>query len=47
MKRKVTLRIDTDLLRDARILAAEEGRSVGAFLSDLVAGARARPKGVP
>ena len=31
MKTKVTLRIDSDLLREARILAIEEGRSVGAL----------------
>jgi hypothetical protein len=38
MKTKVTLRIDADLLRQARVLAAEEGRSVNALLSDLLAG---------
>ena len=38
MKAKVTLRIDADLLREARVLAAEEGRSVGALLSGLLAG---------
>lgn len=31
MKTKVTLRIDSDLLREARILAIEEGRSVSAL----------------
>jgi hypothetical protein len=30
----VTLKLDADLLRDARVLAAEEGRSVSALLSD-------------
>ena len=38
MKAKVTLRIETDLLREARVVAAEQGRSVGALLSDLLAG---------
>jgi hypothetical protein len=38
MKAKLTLRIDADLLREARVLAAEEGRSVNALLSDLLAG---------
>jgi len=33
MKTNVTLKIDTDLLRDARILAAEEGTSVSAMLA--------------
>jgi hypothetical protein len=37
MKAKVTLRIDADLLGEARVLAAEEGRSLGAVLSDLLA----------
>jgi hypothetical protein len=34
MKTNVTLKLDADLLRDARVLAAEEGRSVSALLSD-------------
>ena len=38
MKTKVTLRIDADLLREARVLAAEQGRSLDAVLSDLLAG---------
>ena len=37
MKAKVTLRIEADLLRQARELAAAEGRSVSALLSDLLA----------
>lgn len=38
MKAKLTLRIDADLLREARVLAAEEGRSVSALLCGLLAG---------
>lgn len=34
MKRNITLKLDADLLRDARVLAAEEGRSVSALLTD-------------
>lgn len=34
VKANVTLTIDTDLLRDARILAAEEGTSVSGLLRD-------------
>jgi hypothetical protein len=34
MKTNVTLKIDADLLREARVLAAEEGRSMSALLSD-------------
>lgn len=34
MKTNVTLKVDADLLREARIIAAEEGRSVGALLTD-------------
>src|SRR5438132_1499877 len=37
MKTKVTLRIDADLLREVRVVAAEEGRCVGALLSALLA----------
>jgi len=33
MKANVTLKIDTDLLREARILAAEEGSSISALLA--------------
>jgi hypothetical protein len=34
MKTNVTLKLDTDLLREARVIAAEEGRSVSALLAD-------------
>jgi hypothetical protein len=34
MKTNVTLKLDADLLREARIVAAEEGRSVSALLTD-------------
>jgi hypothetical protein len=34
MKTNVTLKLDTDLLREARVIAAEEGRSVSALLTD-------------
>jgi hypothetical protein len=34
MKTNITLKIDADILREARILAAEEGRSVTALLTD-------------
>ena len=34
MKTNVTLKLDADLLREARVVAAEEGRSVSALLSD-------------
>ena len=37
MKAKVRLRIDADLLRQARELAAGQGRSVDALVSDLLA----------
>jgi len=33
MKANITLKLDTDLLRQARILAAEEGKSVSALLA--------------
>lgn len=33
MKTNVTLKIDADLLREARILAAEEGTSISAMLA--------------
>lgn len=33
MKANVTLKLDSDLLREARVIAAEEGRSVSALLS--------------
>jgi len=34
MKTNVTLKLDAALLREARVLAAEEGRSVSALLSE-------------
>jgi len=34
MKTNVTLKLDADLLREARVMAAEEGRSLSALLSD-------------
>src|SRR5437764_14028989 len=34
MKTNVTLKLDADLLREARVLAAEEGRSISALLAD-------------
>ncbi len=34
MKTNITLKIDADILREARILAAEEGRSISALLTD-------------
>ena len=36
MKTNVTLRLDVDLLREARVLAAEEGRSLSGLLTDLL-----------
>jgi hypothetical protein len=33
MKTNVTLKIDSDLLREARVLAAQEGSSISAMLS--------------
>ena len=36
MKTNVTLKLDADLLREARVLAAEEGTSVSAMLAGLV-----------
>jgi hypothetical protein len=33
-KSNVTLKLDADLLREARIMAAEEGRSMSALLAD-------------
>ena len=45
MKTNVTLKIDSDLLREARVLAAREGRSVSGLMADqleeLVRGERA------
>ena len=34
MKTNLTLKLDKDLLREARILAAEEGRSISALLAE-------------
>ena len=34
MKANVTLKLDADLLREIRVVAAEEGRSVSALLTD-------------
>ena len=34
MKTNITLKVDADLLRDARVIAAEEGRSVSALVAD-------------
>jgi hypothetical protein len=34
MKTNVTLTLDADLLREARVIAAEEGRSISALLTD-------------
>ncbi len=36
MKTNVTLKLDADLLREARVLAAEEGTSISAMLADRV-----------
>ena len=34
MKTNVTIKLDADLLRDARVIAAEEGRSLTALLRE-------------
>jgi hypothetical protein len=34
MKANITLKLDADLLREARVLAAEEGRSVSGLLTE-------------
>jgi Family of unknown function (DUF6364) len=34
MKTNVTLKLDADLIREARVMAAEEGRSISALLAD-------------
>jgi hypothetical protein len=34
MKTNVTLKLDSELLREAKVLAAEEGRSISALLTD-------------
>ena len=38
MKVSVNLKLDADVLRQARAIADEEGRSLSAFLSDQLAG---------
>ena len=38
MKTNVTLKLDVDLLREARVIAAEEGLSVSALLTDRLEG---------
>src|SRR2546423_10727172 len=43
-KTRLTLRIDADLFREARAVAAEEGRTIGALLTDLLAGLVRHPK---
>ena len=37
MKAKVTLKIDAELLHELRVVAAEEGRSITALLTDHLA----------
>jgi len=34
MKTNITLKIESDLLRDARVLAAEQGTSISALLAE-------------
>jgi hypothetical protein len=34
MKTNITLKLDADLLREARVIAAEEGQSISALLTD-------------
>ena len=34
MKTNVTLKLDADLIREVRVFAAEEGRSISALLTD-------------
>ena len=34
MKTNVTLKLDADLLREARVLAAEEGRSISSLVTE-------------
>jgi len=34
MKTNVTLKLDADLIQEARVMAAEEGRSISALLTD-------------
>lgn len=34
MKTNITLKLEADLLREARVIAAEEGRSISALLTE-------------
>ena len=45
MKTKITLKIETELLREARVLAAEEGTSISALLATLLEQALRERKG--
>lgn len=36
MKTNITLKLDADLLREARVLAAEEGRSISGMLAEQI-----------
>lgn len=38
MKTNVTVKLDADLLREVRVLAAEEGTSISALLTDRLEG---------
>jgi hypothetical protein len=38
MKTNITLKLDGDLLREARVLAAEEGTSISAMLAERIEG---------
>ena len=42
MKTNVTLELDADLLREAHVVAAEEGRSISALLTDRLEAVRER-----
>jgi hypothetical protein len=44
MKANITLKLDADLLREARILAAEEGRSISALLAERLEAMVREPK---
>ena len=45
MKANITLKIESDLLQEARILAAEEGSSISAMLANLLEKAVHQHKG--
>jgi hypothetical protein len=45
VKRNITLKLDDDLVREARVLAAEEGSSVSALLSKQLESAVRERKG--